>query len=168
MEASILLPDVCDTRWYEEKWAKKFVIVKTAFFWNVCFCRPLRSRRNDLVICTIYVKKPRGPQQNFLWHLSCWIKRKKGPKSFHHWKGCLFSKFLCFQQSLRSWRNAFIKIFSDCQNSLWTLIKLSLRFVTLGKTRKNGPKTLLTSWKPLFLKRLFLSTSYSPKKWSYP
>ena len=31
----LLFPDVCDTRWYEEKWAKKFVNLKTAFFFEM-------------------------------------------------------------------------------------------------------------------------------------
>ena len=142
MEAYILLPDVCDTRWYEEEWAKKFAIVKTAFFWNVCFCRPLRSRRNDLINCTTNVKKPREPKKIIPWHLSCWIKRKKGGQNlFITGKSAFFcSKFL-FSTISQILEKCFYKIFSNCHNSLWTLIKCSLSFVTLGNTRKNGPKT---------------------------
>ena len=40
---------------------KCFVIVKTAFFWDVCFYRPLISQKNGLIICTIVVKLPCRP-----------------------------------------------------------------------------------------------------------
>ena len=33
---------------------------ENGFFWNVCFYRILRSRRNDLNICTIFVKMSCG------------------------------------------------------------------------------------------------------------
>ena len=44
-----------------ENGRKTFVIVKTAIFRNVCFYRPLRSRRNDINNCTIFVKIHCGP-----------------------------------------------------------------------------------------------------------
>ena len=40
---------------------KCFVIVKTAFFWDVCFYRPLISQKSGLIICTIDVKIPCRP-----------------------------------------------------------------------------------------------------------
>ena len=35
-------------------------------------------------------------------------RRKTGPKSFFHWKGCFFFKNLCFQQPVRTRRNALV------------------------------------------------------------
>ena len=37
-----------------------FCHLKTAFFWNVCFYRPLKSQRKDDIFWTIIVEIPRG------------------------------------------------------------------------------------------------------------
>ena len=103
--------------------------------------------------------------RNTLWTLiSCCVTyvmwdntRKSGPNFFITGKNAFFFKTFYFQQPIRSWKTSY-KFQSNCQNSLWTLIICSLMFVTSDGTRKNGPKNLST-WKPLFLKCLFLLTS---------
>ena len=66
---------------------KTFVIVKTAIFWNVCFYRPLRTQRNDLISCTKTVKKPCEPLKMVLRGLSfSIISEKICPKSFLLWE----------------------------------------------------------------------------------
>ena len=44
-----------------KKGSKSFATVKTAIFWNVCFYRPLRSQKKDLIKCTKFVKNPVDP-----------------------------------------------------------------------------------------------------------
>ena len=56
-----LLPDVCHSRWYEEKRAKNFCHCWNSFYWIVCFYRPFRSQRNVLIICTMVIKTPCRP-----------------------------------------------------------------------------------------------------------
>ena len=85
-----------------KNWKNFFVIVKTAFFWNVCFYWPLRCQRIDFIICTIIVKKSRGPLLFVLWHLSYPIIRKKEAIFFHRWKKCLSFKTFYLQQPIRS------------------------------------------------------------------
>ena len=73
---------------------------------------------------------------------------KNWPKSFFHWQVCLFFfqklKFWS-QQPLRCCRNdpkssAAIRI---CQNTLWTRVNRSLRFVTPDNAKKYRPKSFL-------------------------
>ena len=77
-----------------------FVIVKTAIFRKVCFYRTLRSRRDDIIICTIIVKTPCGTVSVFSWRLSCLIKWEKRPKPFLLWRDCLIFQTLCFHNLL--------------------------------------------------------------------
>ena len=73
---------------------KFFIILKTANFWNGCFYRPLWSQRNDLIICTIFVKIHCGPWQFVAWHISCAIKLGEiGQNFFITGKIAFFSKF---------------------------------------------------------------------------
>ena len=55
---------------------KSFVIVKTATFWNVCFHRPLKSQRNDLIMCSVFVKIRCRPLWIVLWRLSYSVTRE--------------------------------------------------------------------------------------------
>ena len=49
-------------QWLSKKFVDPcFVTVRAAFFWSVCYYRPFRSQRKDLIVCTTNVKKPCGP-----------------------------------------------------------------------------------------------------------
>ena len=116
------------------------------------------------IICTKFVKKPFGYWWVVAWHISCArIREKVGQEILVTGKVAFFFKTFHFQHPIRIWKSPY-KFQSKCQNSLWTLIKWSLMFVTLDDTRKNE---FFSSWKQLFLNCLFLSTSWVPKKWSY-
>ena len=73
---------ICPLRFFtsnnrRKSWPKTFVIVKTAVFWNVCSYRLLRSQRNYLIFCTIFVNIACVPIQDVPWHFSCSIKEQK-------------------------------------------------------------------------------------------
>ena len=90
------------------------------------------------------------------------MRRKNGPKFFLHWKVAFFSK-LCVFNNLLGLKKCCYKFQSKCQIILWTLLICSLMFFILDNTRKNRPKTFAIA-KKVFLKCLFLSTSWVPKK----
>ena len=74
-----------------------FVTVKTAIIWNVCFNRNLRSHRNDLMFCTIIVKKPCGPLIIVPWHFLYSINWEKiGQNLFFIGKVAFLSKLCVF------------------------------------------------------------------------
>ena len=82
IKSSLIFVTLEDTR---KNGPKTFVFVETAKFWNVCFYRLLRSRANDLIICTKNVKKPFGPLLSLFlvpWRFLCSIKREKLGQSF--------------------------------------------------------------------------------------
>ena len=74
-----------DTR---KKGPKTFVNVKTAGFWIVYFYRHLRSQRNNLIICKLFVKIPleRYKIRNTRMLVTLDDTRKKGQKLFSSWK----------------------------------------------------------------------------------
>ena len=117
-----------------------------------------------LINCPKIVKKHCGPLLNAPWHFSCSIKREKiDHKLFFTGKNA-FIPNIAFSENLLCPKKCSYVFQSICQNSLWTLINWYPMFVTLDDTRKNN---FLSSWKQLFLKCLFLSTLYVPKKRSY-
>ena len=146
-------------------WAKNFFHRENSFFWNVCSYRPLRSLRKNLSICTLIVNINCVPIQYVPWHFSCSIKRENSSQDFFFaGKAAFFSK-ICFSNNLLGPNKSFYRFHSVCHISLWTLKICPLRFFTSNKRRKMGQK-LLSSWKQLFLKCLFLSTPQVPKKLS--
>ena len=105
----------------------------------MCFQDPLRSLKkcsyNFHKICqnTLWI-----PKSHSLRFLMLDITRKSRPKPLFHQKGCLFSKNLCFQQPLRSLKKWYYKVPSVCQNTMWTLMNCSLRFVMFYNTRNQA------------------------------
>ena len=70
-------------------------------------------------------------------------RRKNRSKSFLHWKDGLFFQKFVFSPTSQALREWFYNFHSKCQNSFWTLINCSVGVVTLGSTRKFGPKTFV-------------------------
>ena len=79
---------------------KTFVVPETANFWNVFFYRPLRSQRNDLIICTIIVKKPCGPLWIVPWGLLHSIIREKPGQNLLSPERLPFSSKICVFNNL--------------------------------------------------------------------
>ena len=81
-----------------------------------------------------------------------------------------FSKIsFCSQQPLRCCRNdpKTSAEISNCQNTLWTRVKRSLRFVTLDNARKYRPKSFLHREECIFFwKIVFSTTAWVLQKWS--
>ena len=140
---------------------KFFVILRTANFCNVCFYRPLRSQRNDLIICTIFVKIHCGPWYLVAWHMSCAIKRWKVGQNFFITGKIAFSSKLSFSNNLIGPKKCSYIFQNRCQNGLRTLINWSLMFVTLDDMRKNE---LLSSWRQLFFETFVSIDLLGPKE----
>ena len=131
-----------------------------------CFQPFLRCYRNDHKTSTVIVRKHFGPLQIVPWGFSQSIIRKKtGDNVFFACKKAFF-KILCFQQVLRSWKNAPIGSTVSVRMACGPLYYLSWALGQSIIRRKVGP-ILLSSWKSYFLKCLFLSTSEVLKNWSY-
>ena len=77
-----------------------------------------------------------------------------------------FSKLSIFNKLLVLKKCSY-KIHSNWCNSLWIHINCSAMFVTHDDTMENEPKTFVIVKTAIFLKWLFLPTSYVPKKGSY-
>ena len=75
---------------------KTFVILKTAFFKNVCFYWHHRSQRNDLILFRILVRIPSEPYKvrNAPMFVTIDDTRKKGQKQFSSWKQFFFEMFI--------------------------------------------------------------------------
>ena len=147
---------------------KIFVIVKTASFEMFVSIDLLVSKEWSYHLHNKCQKTPWTPENNSLPFVMLDKTKKNGAKIFSSLESLpFFVQNFLFSTISQILEKCFYKVFSNCHNSLWTLIKCSLSFVTLCNTRKDGPKTF-NIVKTVFLKRLFLSTSYSPKKWSSP
>ena len=127
----------------------KFLSSWKQIFWNVCFYRPLGRQRNYLIICKININIPCVPKQYVPWHSSCSIKREKISQIFIFAGNAAFFSKHCFSNNLLGPKKGFYRIHSFCQISLWTLINCSLRFLTSGIRRKNGPNFSLP-WQVAF------------------
>ena len=91
--------------------------------------------------------------------------REKRPKSFRHWRVSLF--FQKFEFSTNSYviKNWSYNDHSKRHNTLWTLTKCPLRFVTLASTRENRQKPFLHCRGCLFfLKNCVFNNLSSPKE----
>ena len=126
---------------------KFFVIVKTAMFWKVCFCRHFRYRRKDIIICSLIVKIPCGTMEIVHRYLSIRI--------FSPLEMLPFSEKACVLTTSKFLKNWSYYIHSKCQNTLSTLINCSLRFFILDITRKTGQTIFFTGKIAVFSKVCF-------------
>ena len=118
---------------------------ENATFWNVCFNRPLRFKRNGLVICPIFC-------QNILWTVINFSlafaildnTRKTRPKFFFSVEVLpFFSKLSVFNNLLWSQKSLY-NFHGNCQkNSLWIHKSCFPMFVARDDTRKKGPKSFV-------------------------
>ena len=136
---------------------KTSVIVKTAFFWNVCFYRPLRSYGIDLITPKLNARNSCGPLNFIPWDLSYSILWEKFVKYFFSLERLPFFQKIVYSNNLlgiTEWSNNFQ---SNCQISVWTLTKCLLLLVTVGNTRREGPNSsFFHREESLFLKSLVL------------
>ena len=94
--------------------------------------------------------------------------RKKRPKSFLHWKVSLFFQKIVFSTTSYVLKNWSYEDQSNCHDTLRTLTKCRLKFVTLDSTRENRPKLFLHCKVTFFFQKLmFWTTSQVLKKWSF-
>ena len=102
-----------------------------------------------------------------LGFVTCDNTRKKSPKFFIHWRKCLyFQKFVFSTESyvLKNWS---YKDQSNCHDTLRTLTKCRLKFVTLDSTIENRPKRFFTAKITFFFQKfVFWTISQVLKKWS--
>ena len=155
---------------YTTKRAKIFFSLESLpFFSKTCFQQPLRFFK----IWSFYFH---SETQIFSWTLTkCFLRfvilensimgEKKGQNLFFSLERLPFLKNLCFQKTswvLQKWSFDFHSV---CQNTLWTLIKCSLRFVILDNTRKR-PKLFFTGKIAFFSKICFQQPLRFFKIWS--
>ena len=161
IQSSLIFVTLDDTK---KNGPKTLVTVKTAKLWNLCSYRPLTSRRNDHIICTITFKKPCGRLKFLLWLFFCSMKREeKGQKLFFNGRiAFFFSKFWVFNNHLDT-KKTFTSSRVVVKKSLWTPISCSLIFATSDNTKKNGPKTYVIVKTALFWKVCFYRPIRSPR-----
>ena len=122
---------------------------ENATFWNVCFNRPLRFKRNGLVICPIFC-------QNILWTVINFSlafaildnTRKTRPKFFFRWKFCLFFQNFLFSSTSYGPKKADI-ISTVIAKIACGSIKVVPRCLWHAMTREKRGQNLLSSWKQL-------------------
>ena len=114
--------------------------------------KTLRTVTNcTLRFVTLNITRKNGPKTSFLTLWNCPlmfitldIRRKNRPKSFLHWKVCLFfpkkKLFSATSFVLKDWS---YNDHSNFHNTLCTLTKCPLRFVTIYSTSENRPKHFL-------------------------
>ena len=138
---------------------KTFVIVKTAVSRNVCFYRPVGSQRKDLILCTLFVKKPCGHLYIAPWHLSCSIMRGKIVQSlFITGKISSFQKIM-FSKISKVLKKCPYRFQNNSQKSLWTLIKMFPDVYDSRLYEERRVNNFCHRGNSYFLKCLFLSTS---------
>ena len=76
--------------------------------------------------------------------------RMNRPDSLLHWKGRLFFQKFVFSTTTKVLNNWCFNFHSKCQKTLWTLMKLYFRCITLDNTRKIGPKSFVPVKAALF------------------
>ena len=139
------------------KLGQKFCHLKTSVFWNVCFYRPVRSKRNDEIFCTIIVEILVDSYKMLFPEIFMFDNRRKNrPQCFFHWKDGLFFSKICVFINLLGHKKIWSYYFhSNCHKTLWTLINCSLRFLILDKRRKNGQTIFFCGKVSPFFKNLF-------------
>ena len=85
-------------------------------------------------------------------------RKKRGQNILFHWKDCLFFENLCFQQPLRTWRNALVSSAVIVKLACWPSQIVSWGLSQSMMRGKMGQKPL-SSWKQLFWK-YFFSTDF--------
>ena len=128
-----------------KKEPKVFVTVKTAILWNVCFYRPLWSRKKCIYhVHNIFQETLWTLAKVFFWHLSCSILREKiGQNLFFARNFAFFSQIFVFLTTSSVPKNWSYYFHSNCQNTLWTLTICFLTFVMFDNMGTNRPKSFL-------------------------
>ena len=102
-----------------------FFTGKFAFlFKKLCFQQTHSCYGNDLLTSKVIVKTPCGPLYIVHWGLSNSIRRRKTRQNlFFTVKFAFLFRNLCFQQTLRYYRNDPLTSTVIVKKTLWTLIK---------------------------------------------
>ena len=148
---------------------KTYVIANKDNFWNVFFSVDLLGPKE--IFLSFAQSIPKHLLDLYvvflvIFHVR-WNEKKVAKSLLFTGYIALFSTTLCFQHPLVFKKRSF-KIQSFCLNSLWTLIKCSLMFVTLDGTRKRGRK-LFSTWKQFFSEMFVPIDPLDPEEiiWSF-